>query len=81
MWRSVFLHEFLDHRIDNFSALPGRPEQPSFLLTPSRDPATGVRIVDDELSSWPVQTFVEIPIIDDSLPEPGRNDLARILGP
>lgn len=45
MWRSVFLHEFLDHRIDNFQALPGRPEQPSFLLTPSRDPATGVSSV------------------------------------
>ena len=32
MWRSVFLHEFIDHRIGNFQALPGRPTPPSFLL-------------------------------------------------
>jgi hypothetical protein len=45
MWRSVFLHEFVDHRIDNFQALPGRPTQPSFLLAPERDPATRINSV------------------------------------
>jgi len=45
MWRSVFLHEFIDHRIDNFQALPGRPQPPSFLLAPQRDPATGVNSI------------------------------------
>ena len=35
MWRSVFLHEFIDHRIGNFQALPGRPTPPSFLLQAS----------------------------------------------
>jgi hypothetical protein len=35
MWRSVFLHEFIDHRIGNFQALPGRPTVPSFLLQAS----------------------------------------------
>ena len=26
MWRSVFLHEFIDRRITNFQALPGAPD-------------------------------------------------------
>ena len=35
MWRSIFPHEFIGHRIGNFQALPGRPTPPSFLLAPS----------------------------------------------
>ena len=44
MWRSVFLHEFLD-RIGNFQALPGRPTPPSFLLAPSDAAVPGVNAV------------------------------------
>jgi hypothetical protein len=44
MWRSVFLHEFID-RIGNFQALPGRPTPPSFLLAPSDAVVPGVNAV------------------------------------
>lgn len=30
MWRSVFLHEFIDRRITNFEAVPGSLTTPSF---------------------------------------------------
>jgi hypothetical protein len=42
MWRSVFLHEFIDHRIDNFHALPGRLTLASSQHAATRDSATGV---------------------------------------
>ena len=42
MWRSVFLHEFIDHRIGNFQALPGRPTPTSFLLAPGDTAGAGV---------------------------------------
>jgi hypothetical protein len=45
MWRSVFLHEFIDHRIGNFQALPGRPTPTSFLLQPGDAPVPGVNAV------------------------------------
>ena len=44
MWRSVFLHEFID-RIGNFQALPGRPTPPSFLLAVSDAVVPGVSAV------------------------------------
>ena len=34
MWRSVFLHEFIDQRITNFQALPGAPTPASLTLAP-----------------------------------------------
>jgi hypothetical protein len=45
MWRSVFLHEFIDHRIGNFQALPGRPTPSSFQLAPSDTVVPGVTAV------------------------------------
>ncbi len=45
MWRSIFLHEFIDHRIGNFQALPGTPTPASLALTPSGEPETGVNCV------------------------------------
>ena len=45
MWRSVFLHEFIDDRIGNFQALPGRPTPPSFLLPASDALLPGVNAV------------------------------------
>src|SRR4030095_296712 len=38
MWRSVFLHEFLDSNIRNFQALDGRPTPASLTLTPHPSP-------------------------------------------
>jgi hypothetical protein len=38
MWRSIFLHEFLDTNIRNFQALPGTPTPDSLTLTPSPSP-------------------------------------------
>ncbi len=45
MWRSVFLHEFIDHRIDNFQAVAGAATPPSFRLTPRLDAVRGTNIV------------------------------------
>ena len=45
MWRSVFLHEFLDDRIGIFQALPGRPTPASFLLRPENGPLPATRAV------------------------------------
>jgi hypothetical protein len=41
MWRSVFLHEFLDHRIGNYQALGGKATPASFTLAPVPDAAAG----------------------------------------
>jgi hypothetical protein len=38
MWRSVFLHEFLDSNIRNFHALAGTPTPDSLTLVPSSSP-------------------------------------------
>jgi hypothetical protein len=38
MWRSVFLHEFLDTNIRNFQALAGNPTPDSLMLTPAPSP-------------------------------------------
>ena len=46
MWRSVFLHEFIDHNITNFHALPGRLTLPSFDLVPSAAIAPGINSVE-----------------------------------
>jgi hypothetical protein len=45
MWHSVFLHEFLDHRLDNFQALPGRLTPASFQLAPMPDTGTGANSI------------------------------------
>jgi hypothetical protein len=45
MWHSVLLHEFIDHRLDNFQSLPGRPTPASFQLAPTRDPVTGANSI------------------------------------
>lgn len=45
MWHSVFLHEFIDHRLDNFQSLPGRPTTASFQLAPTPDPVTGANSI------------------------------------
>lgn len=45
MWRSVLLHEFIDHRISNFQAVAGNATPDSFALTPSRDPVAGINSV------------------------------------
>jgi hypothetical protein len=45
MWRSVFLHEFIDHRITNFQALAGNPTPGSLTLTPSDAAVPGVNAV------------------------------------
>lgn len=45
MWRSVFLHEFVDRRIRNFQAVPGRPTPESLALAPEPDAATGINSV------------------------------------
>ena len=37
MWRSVFLHEFVDRRITNFQALPGAPTPASLTLAATAD--------------------------------------------
>jgi hypothetical protein len=42
MWRSVFLHEFIDHRIDNFHALPGQLTPASTQHAATRESATGI---------------------------------------
>jgi len=31
MWRSVFLHEFIDHKITNFKVVPGKLTLPHSL--------------------------------------------------
>ena len=46
MWRSVFLHEFIDHKITNFSALPGKLTSPSFALVPSAAIVAGMNSVE-----------------------------------
>ena len=46
MWRSVFLHEFIDHKITNFKAVPGKLTLPSFNLTPSAAVVPGVNSVE-----------------------------------
>ena len=46
MWRSVFLHEFIDHKITNFHALPGRLTSPSFTLVPSAAIVAGTNSVE-----------------------------------
>ena len=38
MWRSIFLHEFLDTNIRNFQALAGSPTPDSLMLTPIPSP-------------------------------------------
>jgi hypothetical protein len=43
MWRSVFLHEFLDHRLDNYQALPGTASH-SLSLTSEADGSQTVAI-------------------------------------
>jgi hypothetical protein len=45
MWRSVFLHEFIDHRIGNFQALPGTATPSSLTITPGSDTVPGVNSV------------------------------------
>ena len=45
MWRSAFLHEFIDHRIDNYQALEGNPTPRSLLLTPTHDAALNTNAV------------------------------------
>jgi hypothetical protein len=45
MWRSVFLHEFLDHRIGNLQAMPGRLTPASLALRPDADALPGVNAV------------------------------------
>jgi hypothetical protein len=45
MWRSVFLHEFLDHRIGNLQAMPGRLTPASLAVTPERDALAGTNAV------------------------------------
>jgi hypothetical protein len=46
MWRSVFLHEFIDHKITNFKAVPGKLTLPSFNLVPSAAVVPGVNSVE-----------------------------------
>jgi hypothetical protein len=46
MWRSVFLHEFIDHKITNFKAVPGKLTLPSFNLVPSATVVPGVNSVE-----------------------------------
>ncbi len=38
MWRSIFLHEFLDSNIRNFQAIAGKPTPSSLTLTPIPSP-------------------------------------------
>lgn len=45
MWRSVFLHEFIDHRIDNFQALPGSATAASLTLAASDEAVAGVNAI------------------------------------
>lgn len=45
MWRSVFLHEFLDDEIRNFQALPGHATPASLMLTPFPAPPLGINSV------------------------------------
>ena len=42
MWRSVFLHEFIDHRVSNFQALAGRATPASLALQPGQHAIPGV---------------------------------------
>lgn len=42
MWRSVFLHEFIDHRVSNFQALDGRATPASLALQPGPHAIPGV---------------------------------------
>lgn len=46
MWRSIFLHEFIDHKITNFKAVPGKLTLPSFNLVPSAAVVPGVNSVE-----------------------------------
>lgn len=46
MWRSVFLHEFIDHKITNFKAVPGKLTLPSFNLVPSAAVVPGINSVE-----------------------------------
>jgi hypothetical protein len=46
MWRSIFLHEFIDHKITNFKAVPGKMTLPSFNLVPSAAVVPGVNSVE-----------------------------------
>jgi hypothetical protein len=46
MWRSVFLHEFIDHKISNFQAVAGRATPASFALTPQPHTESGVNSVE-----------------------------------
>jgi len=46
MWRSIFLHEFIDHKITNFKAVPGRLTLPSFNLVPSAAVVPGINSVE-----------------------------------
>lgn len=45
MWRSIFLHEFIDQKISNFQAVAGNATPDSFALTPSRETVSGVNSV------------------------------------
>lgn len=42
MWRSIFLHEFVDHRIGNFRAVEGTATDASLALTPKHDAELGI---------------------------------------
>ena len=44
MWRSIFLHEFIDHEISNFQAVAGQATPASLALTPTVD--SGVNSVE-----------------------------------
>lgn len=46
MWRSIFLHEFIDHKISNFKAVPGRATQESLALTPNPTAVPGTNSVE-----------------------------------
>lgn len=46
MWRSIFLHEFIDHRLSNFQAVAGSVTQASFNLTPKPAPGSGINSVE-----------------------------------
>lgn len=45
MWRSVLLHEFIDHRIGNFQAMSGRATPASLALRPEPDALPGTNAV------------------------------------
>ena len=45
MWRSIFLHEFIDHKLSNFQAVAGHATPASFGLTPKPAPISGINSV------------------------------------